>query len=152
TLSGFAAALDGIGGNFIVSGGDWAAVKRLSGEVPGMRRGYDPCEVPEAARLASPEGVAAFVEATERIAPEAEMIYRDYRLVLRALAGGSDIVDSFHRRGQTVDAWTLNTDHPNALASLRKLVRLRVDQITTDEPIRLDEIFLELAPTLPGAA
>ena len=52
-------------------------------------------------------------------------------------------MDAFHRHGTTIDAWTLNTDHPDAAASLRELVRLRVDQITTDEPIRLEELFAE---------
>lgn len=144
-VDAFAAALDGLGSNFIVSGGDWAAVKRLAAAVPGMRRGYDPCELPEASRLASREDVAAFVAATEEIAGEAEMIYLDYTLILRAIRAGSDIVDAFHRHGQTIDAWTLNSDHPNAAPSLCELVRLRVDQITTDEPIRMEEMFDESA-------
>ena len=49
------------------------------------------------------------------------------------------------RHGQLIDAWTLNTDHPDAAASLRQLARLRVDQITTDEPIRMEEFFAEIA-------
>src|SRR5262249_59482859 len=91
-IAGFAKALDGIGSNFIVSGGDWAAVKRLAAEVPGMRRGYDPCELPEASRLSSPEDVAAFVAVTEEIAHEAEMIYLDYTLILRPLRCASDLL------------------------------------------------------------
>ena len=141
TVEALAAAVRGIEENFILSGGDWGAVKRLADAGIGM--GYDPCELPEASRLASPADVAAFVDLTERIAPEAQMIYLDYTLILGASRLGADIVDAFHRHARLIDAWTLNSDHPDAAASLRELVRLRVDQITTDEPIRLEELFAE---------
>jgi glycerophosphoryl diester phosphodiesterase len=152
TVAAFAAALAGIGGNFILSGGDWAAVKRLAEDVDGIRIGYDPCELPEAGRLTSPDDVANFVALVERIAPEANMIYLDYSLILRVRRLGSDIVEAFHRHGRTIDAWTLNTDHPNAAESLRALVACRVDQITTDEPIRLEEVFTEIGRTPPSGA
>jgi glycerophosphoryl diester phosphodiesterase len=144
TVETLAAAVHGIEDSFILSGGDWSAVKRLAEAGIGM--GYDPCELPEASRLATPDDVAAFVALTEEIAPEAQMIYLDYTLVLRASGLGADIVDAFHRRGKLIDAWTLNTDHPGAAASLRELAMLRVDQITTDEPIRMEEFFAEMAP------
>src|SRR5207247_10588695 len=73
TVETLAAAVRGIEENFMLSGGDWAAVKRLAGAGIGM--GYDPCDLPEASRLASPEDVSAFVALTEEIAPEAQMIY-----------------------------------------------------------------------------
>ena len=150
TIDSFAAVLGDVGGNIILSGGDWAAVKRLAEGVAGLRKGYDPCDLPEAGRLASAADVAAFVALTERIAPEADMIYLAYPLVLGASALGYDIVDAFHRHGQTVDAWTFSTDHADAAASLLKLAECRVDQITTDEPIRLEEFWKAIAPPIAG--
>ena len=40
----------------------------------------------------------------------------------------------------------MNTAHPDAAASLRALVNMRVDQITTDEPLRLEQLWLAMAP------
>lgn len=142
---GFAETLAGLGESLILSGGDWAAVKRLAGGVPGIATGYDPCELPEARRLKSAGDVATLVALTERIAPEAGTIYLDYRLILAAGRLGQDIVGAFHRGGRKIDAWTLNTDHPDAAATLRRLVDFRVDQITTDEPVKLEELWMDIA-------
>lgn len=137
----FADTLAGLGANLILSGGDWAAVKRLAAAVPGIAVGYDPGDLPEASRLADSADVARLADATERAAPEAATIYLDHRLILAAERLGRDIVEAFHRRGQQIDAWTLNTDQHDAAACLQRLVDLRVDQITTDEPIRLEELW-----------
>ena len=144
-VEGFADTLAGRGANLTLSGGDWAAVKRLATRVPGTGTGYDPCDLPEARRLESRTDVARLIDATGRIAPDAGTIYLDYRLILAAERLGYDVVDAFHRHGQKVDAWTLNTDQPDAVRSLRKLVDLRVDQITTDEPIKLEELWATIA-------
>jgi glycerophosphoryl diester phosphodiesterase len=144
--TGFAAVVSGLGGNVTLSGGDWAAVKRVAKDAGGIGTGYDPCDLPEARRLESPAEIAALVELTERIAPEADTIYLDYGLILAANRLGSDIVDAFHRRGHKIDAWTLNSDHPDAVASLKVLVDLRVDQITTDEPVKLEELWSAITP------
>jgi glycerophosphoryl diester phosphodiesterase len=144
-VAGFADTLTGLGPNLIVSGGDWAAVKRLADRIRGMGTGYDPCDLPEARRLESRTDVARVVDATERIAPEAGTIYLDYGLILAADRLGYDVVEAFHRHGQRVDAWTLNSDQPDAARSLQKLVDLRVDQITTDEPIKLEAMWATMA-------
>jgi glycerophosphoryl diester phosphodiesterase len=146
--AGFAATLAGLTGNLTLSGGDWAAVKRLADGVRGIGTGYDPCDLPEARRLVSPGDAAAFVELTERIAPEADTIYLDYGLILAAHWLGYDMVEAFHRRGRRIDAWTLNSDHPNVAATLRTLVDLRVDQITTDEPAKLEALWAGMQPRL----
>lgn len=145
-VTGFAAVLTGLGRNATLSGGDWAAVKRLAKDVSVIGTGYDPCDLAEARRLDSAADVAAFVELTEGIAPEADTIYLDYGLILAANRLGCDIVDAFHCRGRKVDAWTLNSDQPDAAASLKELVDLRVDQITTDEPVKLEEAWAAMAP------
>jgi glycerophosphoryl diester phosphodiesterase len=136
----FLAAVAPVARNMIISGGHWDAVKYLATAVDNLRVGFDPCELPEAGGLRTPADVAAFVAASEAIAPDAGMIYLDYTLILKALDLRYDIVDAFHRRGKLVDAWTLNPDHPNAANSLGRLIECRVDQITSDEPIAIEEL------------
>jgi glycerophosphoryl diester phosphodiesterase len=141
SVAGFKTAIGSRGRQMILSGGDWAAVKRLADSVAGLRMGFDPCDLPEASGFATPADVAHLVAVTEAIAPGADMIYLSYPLILAARAIGYDIVDAFHRHGQQVDAWTLNTDHPNVAESLVHLAECRVDQITTDEPRKIQELW-----------
>jgi len=141
----FAGLFAGLGQSLTVSGNDWAAVKRLAEGVPGIGIGYDPCELAEAREMHSPADAARLVEVTERIASEADTIYLDYRLILAAERLDFDIVEAFHRRGRKIDAWTLNTDQPDCAASLRRLVDLRVDQITTDEPLALEALWAAMS-------
>jgi glycerophosphoryl diester phosphodiesterase len=136
----FAAAVAPVARNMIISGGHWDAVKYLATTAGDLRVGFDPCELPEAGGLRTPADVAAFVAASEAIAPDAAMIYLDYTLILKALDLGYDIVDAFHVLGKEIDAWTLNPDHPNAANSLGRLIECRVDQITSDEPIAIEEL------------
>jgi glycerophosphoryl diester phosphodiesterase len=143
-IANFAEMVGDFGPNLIVSGGDWAAVSALATNALGVRSGYDPCDLPEARKIESTGDAADFVALTERIAPGAAMIYLAYPLVLHARDLGYDAVAAFHAHGQEVDAWTLNTDHADAATSLRRLVECRVDQITTDEPTRMEEFWDEV--------
>jgi glycerophosphoryl diester phosphodiesterase len=144
-VGSFTDGLAGLGPHLTVSGEDWAAVKRLAEGVRGMGTGYDPCELAEARRLETRADVTRLVDVTGRIAPEADTIYLDYRLILAAERLGHDVVAAFHSRGQKIDAWTLNTDQPDATRFLQRLVDLRVDQITTDEPIKLEAMWAAIA-------
>src|SRR5262245_38249648 len=75
-------------GRFLVSGDDWEAVRLLGQRVPGLRLGYDPCELPEAKRLRTARDFADFAQLTLDRAPGAVIIYLEYTLVLAALAAG----------------------------------------------------------------
>jgi glycerophosphoryl diester phosphodiesterase len=125
----------------IVSGQDWGAVSRLATAVPGLRRGFDPCAEDTLERLRDKQDCRAFIAEGLAAAPEAETIYLDYRIVLAALERGVDLIAPCHAAGKTVDAWTLNPDHPRAAESLWNLIALRVDQITTDAPEALEALF-----------
>ncbi len=70
------------------------------------------------------------------------MVYLDYHVVIAALDRGFDLVAMFHRSGCEVDAWTLNTTDPNAEDILHRLLSLGVDQITTDEPLVMEQMVL----------
>ena len=125
----------------IVSGHDWHAVSRLAEAVPGMRRGFDPCADDTLDRLRDAHDCRAFIAAGLAAAPEAEAIYLEYHILLAALEMGVDLIAPCHAAGKTVDAWTLNPDHPHAAETLWQLIALQTDQITTDSPEALQGLF-----------
>ncbi|KGM33537.1 glycerophosphodiester phosphodiesterase [Inquilinus limosus] len=133
-VDAFRSALAPVAGRFILSGGDWAAVRRLGAAMPGLRLGFDPCDDGTLATLHSAADAGRFIATALDRAPEAAMIYLSYPIVLRADTLGVDLIAACHAAGRTVDAWTLNPDHPGAAAALARLVALRADQITTDAP------------------
>jgi len=141
TIENFRRTMSCIAGRCILSGGDWTAISRLADAVPTMRRGFDPCAEDTLEQLSDGIDCLDFVESTLATAPEAEMIYLDYRIVLAAEEMGIDLVAPFRAAGKAVDAWTLNTDHAGAARSVKRLVALMVDQITTDEPDALQVLF-----------
>jgi glycerophosphoryl diester phosphodiesterase len=141
TVENFRRTMACIAGNCILSGGDWNAISRLADALPAMRRGFDPCADDTLEHLRDGIDCLDFVESTLATAPEAEMIYLDYRLILAAEGLGIDLVAPFRAAGKAVDAWTLNTDHAGAARSVKRLVALKVDQITTDEPDALQALY-----------
>jgi glycerophosphoryl diester phosphodiesterase len=141
TIENFRRTLACVAGRCILSGGDWQAVTRLAAAVPAMRRGFDPCAEDTLEHLRDGIDCLDFVESALATAPEAEMIYLDYRIVLAAEEMGIDLVAPFRAAGKAVDAWTLNTDHAQAARSVKRLIALQVDQITTDEPDALQALF-----------
>jgi glycerophosphoryl diester phosphodiesterase len=141
TVENFRRTMACIAGNCILSGGDWNAISRLADALPAMRRGFDPCADDTLEHLRDGIDCLDFVESTLATAPEAEMIYLDYRLILAAEGLGIDLVAPFRAAGKAVDAWTLNTDHAGAARSVKRLVALKVDQITTDEPDALQTLY-----------
>jgi glycerophosphoryl diester phosphodiesterase len=62
------------------------------------------------------------------------MIYLAHPLVTAADDHGFDIVAAFHAAGRRIDAYTLKTSQPDSVAIAERLLSLRVDQITTDDP------------------
>jgi glycerophosphoryl diester phosphodiesterase len=141
TIENFRRTVACIAGRCILSGCDWQAVSRLAEAVPTLRRGFDPCAEDTLEHLRDGIDCLDFVESTLATAPEAEMIYLDYRIVLAAEGLGIDLVAPFRAADKAVDAWTLNTDHLGAARSVKRLVALKVDQITTDEPDALQALY-----------
>jgi len=130
----FGRSLAPVAGNMIISGGDLVAVRLMAGAVPGLRIGFDPCYGEHLARLRATGDFDGFVAAALDDAPDADMIYLDYRIVLAAADAGVDLVAPVHAAGRRVDAWTINRVTPETLAQVARLLDLRVDQITTDDP------------------
>ena len=141
TIENFRRTLACVAGRCILSGCDWQAVSRLAAAVPAMRRGFDPCADDTLEQLRDGLDCLDFAESALATAPEAEMIYLDYRIVLAAEGMGIDLVAPFRAAGKAVDAWTLDTDHPDAVRSLKRLLALKIDQITTNEPDALQALL-----------
>jgi glycerophosphoryl diester phosphodiesterase len=134
TIANFASSVGPIADYFILSGGDLGAVQALSRAVPALRTGYDPCYGESLARLQATGDFASFIGEAVEAAPQADMIYLAYDLVLAAEEAGFDIVAPIHAAGKTIDAWTIRQVTPTSLAQVERLLALKVDQITTDDP------------------
>lgn len=120
--------------HMILSGGDAAAVGRLAEALPQMQLGHDPCHNGMREALAVSGDDAGFVARAMAEAGRARMIYLDIRLILDALARGFDMIGAFHAEGCRTDAYTVQQTGPEAVALCQRLMRLGVDQITTDDP------------------
>lgn len=134
TIVNFAAAVGPVADRMILSGGDAGAIAALAAAVPSLGTGYDPTYPGVLDALKTPDDFTAFVASALRTAPTAKIIYLDYELVLAADSKGVDIVGTIHADGRRVDAWTIRNVCDDTVAATRRLLALRVDQITTDDP------------------
>ncbi|WP_159585647.1 glycerophosphodiester phosphodiesterase [Chelativorans xinjiangense] len=133
-IAAFKASVRPVARHMILSSGDADAVRLLAEDVEGLRVGYDPCYGPIFERLEASRDFSAFAAEALAAAPEAEMIYLDYGLVLAADRAGFDLIGAFHNGGRRVDAWTIPDASPASLAAAERLLALKADQITTDDP------------------
>lgn len=120
--------------HMILSSGDAESVRLLTEGVEGLRIGYDPCHDGALERLMQSRDFAGFVRDAVAASPKAEMIYLYYRLVLEADRLGFDIVGAFHAEGRRIDAYTINRANAESQPKVARLLELKVDQITTDDP------------------
>lgn len=134
TLERFAGSVAPVARHMILSSGDAAAVALLTDAAPGIRVGYDPCHDGAFERLAISQDFAGFVADAVAASPRAELIYLAWQLVLGADEAGFDIIGAFHARGRRIDAYTIQRANAEDLARVERLLTLKVDQITTDDP------------------
>ncbi|MDH3061629.1 glycerophosphodiester phosphodiesterase, partial [Gordonia alkanivorans] len=64
---------------------------------------------------------------------------------------GVDLVDAFHRHDRLVDGYTVTRVGPRSVPDIRRLLELRVDQITTDDPEGLAALDLDAAADAGGS-
>jgi len=143
TIANFANSVGPVADAFILSGGDIGAIRTLSSAVPALKTGYDPCYGDSLARLQASGDFASFIGEALTAAPQADMIYLAYEIVLSAQDAGFDIVGPIHAVGKRVDAWTIRQVTPASLEQVERLLALKVDQITTDDP---EGLHAALAP------
>lgn len=129
----FARAVAGAASSMILSCGDAEAVRLLTDAVPEIRIGYDPCHHGALRRVLRSEDFDGFVRRTITASPHAEMVYLERRLILEADRRGFDMVGAFHDQARAVDAYTITGIDADSIQQARRLIELRVDQITTDD-------------------
>ncbi|HEY8596645.1 MAG TPA: glycerophosphodiester phosphodiesterase family protein [Devosiaceae bacterium] len=134
TIDGFAQSVAPVAGHMILSSGDAASVRLLCAAAPGIRVGYDPCHDGALERVSQSRDFEGFVNSAVISSPDAELIYLAHPLITGAAAMGFDMVAAFHAQGRRVDAYTIATADAAGLTVARRLLELRVDQITTDDP------------------
>lgn len=133
-IAAFKASVRPIARHMILSSGDAEAVRLLAEGVDGLRVGYDPCSGAIFDRLNASGDFPAYVAEALATAPTANMIYLDYRLVLEADRAGFDLIGAFHDGCRRVDAWTIPDASAESLSAAERLLALKADQITTDDP------------------
>ena len=133
-VSNFGESVGPIAGSLILSGVDFEAITMLAKAAPGLTTGYDPCYGDSLAKLQATGDYLGFIRQALLTAPDAKLIYLAYDIVLAAEDAGIDIVTHVHAAGRRVDAWTINRITPQTIAQVERLLRLKVDQITTDDP------------------
>ena len=133
-IANFAKAIGPVAKTMIVSSGSAAAVKMLTDAVPGIRIGYDPCDPAVLKALERTRDFAGFVTSAMDAALSAEMIYLYYEAVLAADRAGFNMIAAFHEYDVRIDAWTIRTVDGTTLPQVERLLALKVDQITTDDP------------------
>jgi glycerophosphoryl diester phosphodiesterase len=130
----FAAATRPVAPNMIVSSGSAAAVKLLTDAVPGMRSGYDASNEQKFKAAVAAGALQGFVDDAVATAPGVDMIYLYWEIVTQAADAGFDIIEAFQRHGKRIDAWTIREASAATKPVVARLLELKVDQITTDDP------------------
>lgn len=138
-IANFARRVAPVARHMILSSGDAELVRLLSGAAPGIRIGYDPCHDGALERLEASRDFAGFVADAVAASPDAEMIYLYYEMVLQVMDAGFDMIAAFHAAGRRIDAYTIQRADAVTLPKVERLVALKVDQITTDDPEGLAE-------------
>ncbi len=133
-LDNFARAVGPVAANMIVSSGSSAAIDLLTRAVPGMRKGFDPSDAQKFGAALTGGNLQGFVDEAVAALPGADLIYLHWEIVTHAEDAGFDIVAAFHRHGVRIDAWTIREVTLASVAVVERLLALKVDQITTDDP------------------
>jgi glycerophosphoryl diester phosphodiesterase len=133
-IASFKASVAPVARHMILSSGDAESVRLLTEGVEGLRIGYDPCHDGALDRLAQSRDFTGFVRDAVAASPRAEMIYLHYGLVLEADRQGFDMVAAFHAEGRRIDAYTIKHANAESQPKVARLLELKVDQITTDDP------------------
>ena len=133
-IDNFGRSVGPVARHMILSSGEAAAVRLLTAAAPGIHVGYDPCHGDALQRLAESRDFSGFVSNAVAASPDAEMIYLEYELVLDAAEAGFDIVAAFHQASRRIDAYTIQRADAETLPKVERLLALKVDQITTDDP------------------
>ncbi len=141
TVENFALAVSPFVRNLILSGGAFDAISLLTNSTPRLLSGYDPCYGASLERLKATNDHKSFIKEALDTAPDAAIIYLHHEIILAADAAGFDMIGAIHADGRRVDAWTITHVNSTTIPKIARLLELKVDQITTDDPEGLAAAF-----------
>jgi glycerophosphoryl diester phosphodiesterase len=141
TIANFARSVGPVARHMILSSGDADSVAALAAAAPGIRVGHDPCLGALAARVQQDHDFPRFVADALAESPAAEMIYLAHEAITDAGRHGFDLIGAFHAAGKNVDAWTIRRIDDASLKLVARLMELKADQISTDDPEGLAAAF-----------
>ena len=144
SVARFAATVAPIAERCLLTGTDWAAVRRIGAAVPGLTLGFDPLDMLEARPPQGGAGCRAFCREILATAPKARAYYLHHPFVTMALAADFNPIAFVKVGGAAVDVWTLDPTTPDIESILPTVVRAGADQITTNDPIGLAELWESL--------
>lgn len=137
----FAECVRPIAGNTVLSSGDAGAVARLAEVVPGIQTGFDASDEARVKQALESGDHRSFVDWAVSALPGATMIYLYWEIPLLFADAGFDLIGAFHEKGCRIDAWTIRDITPDSIKQVDRLLGLKVDQITTDDPEGLSAAF-----------
>lgn len=144
-LAAFRDAIAPVQQHMILSAGDAKAIAILSEGLDSLHIGYDPCHEGRLEALYASHDFDGFVADAVAALPRAEMIYLAYPLVLFADEEGFDLIGAFHAHGKRVDTYTITVANADTAPAVERLLALKTDQITTDDPVGLSRLIEALA-------
>jgi glycerophosphoryl diester phosphodiesterase len=130
----FAATVSPVAGSMILSSGEADSVAILAQAVPRLRTGFDPSDETKFRAAHASGELPRFVDEAIAASPRSELFYLYWEIITLSSDAGFDIIDAFHRRGRRIDAYTIRTADETTRPIVERLLDLRVDQITTDDP------------------
>ena len=141
-LDHFSAYFADLPAGVILSGGSIPLIRALAECAPQIQRGYDPTD--DLLQIWPVDGLVGVERALvavlrDRVKPD--MVYLQCEMILSAANLGLDMIALSHAEGVKIDAWTHHMENPSTGfspaegAEFAKLLALKPDQITTDEPI-----------------
>lgn len=133
-VANFVAATGPVASNMVVSSGSAKAIDKLTAALPTMKKGFDATDEAKFRSALAGGSLQQFVDEAMAHMPDAALVYLYWELVTRSADAGFDIVAAFHRHGTRIDAWTIREVTPASVAQVERLLALKVDQITTDDP------------------
>ncbi|MGB3335817.1 MAG: glycerophosphodiester phosphodiesterase family protein [Devosia sp.] len=133
-VENFARASEPVARNMIVSSGSAAALKLLTAAVPAIRSGYDASDEHRFKAALAGGTLQGFADDAVATLDGTDLIYLYWEIVTQAADAGFDIVEAFHKHGKRIDAWTIREASAAMQPVVARLLELRVDQITTDDP------------------
>ena len=136
-------------GCFIAGGEEWAKLVRLQQACPDLALGFDPLDLYPGTPPADAAALDLILIQAIQTAPLARMFYLEASLVLNAAVVGIDPIARLAEVGAEVDAWTIDPGRPGLDQTLRTLIRLGCQQITTNDPDRLATRLTQLLADEP---